>query len=174
MANDLEALAKSVEGEPENAGYRMDFGTALAEDGQLVKAAEQLEKAIELDPAMAKAHYNLGVIFGRVLLDDLAVDELWEDHTDEEAYFEKASACYKEAIKLDPNMTAALNNLARLCDAMGLHHEAKKHFESSLKIDGDQPDVKSDLASLIERDDFSEPEKPAPEVGEEDLVEEDE
>ena len=174
MANDLETLAGKVESEPENADLRMDFGVALAEDGQLVRAAEELEKAIELDPAMAKAHYNLGVIFGRVLLDDLAVDELWEDHTDEEAYFEKASACYKEAIKLEPSMTAALNNLARLCDAMGLHHEAKGHFEASLKLDENQPDVHEDLQSLISREDFSQPEKPAPEVGEEDLVEDEE
>jgi len=151
VGNNLETLAATVAEHPDDAMVRMDYGVALAEAEQMREAVEQLEKAIEIDPELAEAHYNLGVIYGRVLLDDLAVDELFEDHTDEEAYFEKASASYKEALRLVPTMTAALNNLARLCDAMGLHGEAKRHFEASLAIDPEQPDVRDDLVSLEDR-----------------------
>ena len=153
MGKLIDELKAKVEKDETNVDLRLDFGMALAEEHCYEEAARQFEKAIELTPQRADSHYNIGVLFGKFLLDDIAANEMWEDHTDEEAYFARASTAYREAFRLDPTMTAAINNLARLCDAMGMHDEARKYYEDSLKIDSKQPDVKDDLATLLERDD---------------------
>lgn len=147
---DLDALKQAVSDSPKDAQLRCEYGTALAEAGELKAAAEQLEEAANLDPELTVAHYNIGVLFGRFLLEDLALDEMWEDHTDEEAFFEKASSAYKEALRLDPKMTAAMNNLARLQAAMGLKDEAKEYFQRSLEVDPSQSDVLEDLEEVDE------------------------
>lgn len=155
MSNTIEELKLKVEENDNDVDLRIEFGIALAEECCYEEAAKQFEKAVELTPQRADGHYNLGVLFGKFLLDDIAANEMWEDHTDEEAYFAKASSSYKEAFRLDPTMTAALNNLARLSDAMGMHDEARRYFEESLQINGEQPDVKEDLKDLLSRDDVA-------------------
>jgi Flp pilus assembly protein TadD len=153
LSNSIDDLRAKVEESGNDVDLRVQFGIALAEECCYEEAARQFEKAVELAPLRAEGHYNLGVLYGKFLLDDIAVDEMWEDHTDEEAYFSKASSSYQKALSIDPKMTAALNNLARLSDAMGMHDEARKYFEESLAINANQPDVVEDLAELFDRDD---------------------
>ena len=153
MGNAIEELRAKVEENGNDVDLLNEFGIALAEECCYEEAAKQFEKAVELTPQRADSHYNLGVLFGKFLLDDISANEMWEDHTDEEAYFAKASSSYKEAFRLDPKMTAAINNLGRLCDAMGMHDEARRYFEKSLEIDSEQTDVKDDLEDLLSRDD---------------------
>jgi len=153
MSNTIEELKAKVEANDNDVDLRIEFGIALAEELCYEEAAIHFQKAVELTPSRADGHYNLGVLFGQFLLKDIEANEMWEDHTDEEAYFAKASSSYKEAFRLDPTMTAALNNLGRLCDAMHMHDEARRYFEESLRIDKNQPEVKEDLENLLERDD---------------------
>lgn len=171
MTSSTDTLRSAAAAEPENPDRRMELGLALAAEGNLRGAAAEFEEAIRLDPERAVAHYNLGVVYGRFLLDDLSVDEYFEDHTDEEAIFEKASSHYKEAIRLQPGMTAALNNLARIHAAMGMGPEARGFFEQSLAINPEQPEVTDDLAGL---DADEAPGEEAWDVDEEDMDEEEE
>ncbi len=148
MSTKFERLEKKVAQEPKDAQLRMDYGIALAESGQPGAAAEQFEDAIKLDGMLAEAHYNLGVLYGRCLLHDLALDEHWEDVSDEEILFENALLFYTKALKLDPKMTRALNNLARLHAVTGRTDEARAYFEESLAVNPRQAKVKADLAAL--------------------------
>ena len=70
-APDLKGCAKRAESNPKNAEAQNDYGWALRQNGDLVKAEEYLRKATEIDPALPYVHSNLSV----VLLDQGKKDE---------------------------------------------------------------------------------------------------
>jgi len=148
MAKNLQRMSEAADDDPGNALLRMEFALALVEGGQYAEGLRNLYRAAALGPELAEPQYNLGVLYGGILLNDLAVDEAWEDHTDEEILFENAALHYRNAIQLDPSMVRALNNLARLCALRGLTEEACDLLRRSLDIDPNQSDVEADLEEI--------------------------
>ncbi len=59
-------------------------GNALLEAGKLKEAAQAYRVAIQADPEMAKAHYNLGLALGKMRL------------------YDEAANRFREALRLDP------------------------------------------------------------------------
>ena len=75
------------------------------------------EKAIEINPNYAIAHYNLGLIF---------------THQKE---IEKAKNCYEKAIKMNPNYIEAYNNLTTSFSNLKDYQGAINCFEKLIEID---------------------------------------
>ena len=86
---------------------------------------------------------------GRVkALADGAREELWEDKTDEEDFFENAIKNYLKATELNPDNAHAWNNLGILYKALDWDDKAAEAFERSLKIDPGQKDIMELLNEL--------------------------
>src|SRR5207249_2839641 len=60
LAEGLDCLSRSVQGQPGNARARNNLGVALAQAGRPQEAIEQLQEAWRLEPGYAEAGYNLG------------------------------------------------------------------------------------------------------------------
>ena len=148
MTQRIDELNARIEENPHDAELHLELGVELAVDGENAAAVEAWTKALELDPGLAEAHYNLGVLYGRSFIEDIAVDELWEDLTDEEILFENAVKHLRDALAIDSQLIPALNNLGHLYAIRGRFEEAKTCYEDSLRIDADQPDVREDLSTL--------------------------
>ena len=82
--NEKKDIEKKVEDNPGDAGALSELAYFYADRGELGKAIGTYEKLVEIDPDNAEAFYNLGVAYGRLALEDIAVEILWEDKTDEE------------------------------------------------------------------------------------------
>jgi tetratricopeptide (TPR) repeat protein len=84
--------------------------------GKPAEARPLAEKAIQLDPTIAKAHLELGIIYSG---DGRKQDALKE---------------FQTAVKLAPEVADAHWRLARLYQAMGRKEEAKVEFEKTSSI----------------------------------------
>ena len=105
----------------------------LDEDAKTMDEAEKLyERAIELDPALAIAHTNLGNIAFR--------------RGDEAG----AVALYQRALAIDPSQPEAQYNLGYVLLERGQAKEALHHFEGAVRIDGDFADAHFYLAMTYE------------------------
>ncbi len=97
--------------------YRVvDRASALAEKGDYAGAAAEWRQAIQLGPAEAMPHNNLGVALARTG----KVDE--------------AIAHYRKAIELSPNYPEAHNNLGEALAGQGRLDEAMPLFEKALEL----------------------------------------
>jgi len=97
------------------------------------KALEELDKALELDPANGDAYALLGNLHkkaGRIA---------------------EAEKAFLRAIELRPDSLLAHNNLANLYRDTGRFDEAMRHYEKALSIAPDNPVVKKNRNKLLEK-----------------------
>jgi tetratricopeptide (TPR) repeat protein len=106
----------------------------LQETGDAVGAVTQFQKAIQLDPQDAAAHYHLGVAFGR------------------QGNLDEAKAELLEALKLKPDSAEAHYTLGLLLvdwpypkDFAG----AEKQFEEALKYKANFPEAHDELGEVF-------------------------
>ena len=144
----IKELRKKMEEAPDNIETILELAYAYAEKGDYKKAAKYYKKAVEKDEKNGEAYYNLGVLYGRIALKDISVDELWEDKSDEEVAFNSAVNYYLKAIEIDKKNYHAYNNLGILYKAFDWHDKAKECFEKSLEINPEQENIKELLKDL--------------------------
>ena len=106
------------------------MGTICQELGDDQKAKDYFEKAIEINPTYAAAHYNLGVTFKEL-----------ED-------YQKAKECLKKAIEINPNYIKAHNILGIIFHELGEHQKAKDCYKKVIEMNPDSFDALSNLASI--------------------------
>ncbi len=126
----------------------VERGVELAEKEKYAEAVECLKKAIELDDERLEAHYNLAVIYGLLAMGDIAAEELFEDHVDEEILFQNAVEEYQRVLEIEPGHIPAHNNLATVFALHGERDLAIQELETSLELDPDQPEVREQLEDL--------------------------
>lgn len=95
----------------ESADWLVEQGIQAANEGRNRDALDLLQKAAEADPESVDAHYNLGVLAGRLYLEDARVDELYEDISEEISLLAIAKSAYERVLELEPEHVEALNNL---------------------------------------------------------------
>ena len=123
-------------------------GIELAESGAYAEAIAAFERAVGLDDGQVDAHYNLAVVYGLLAMGDLRVEELFEDHVDEEILLQNAIEAYQRVLELDDGHIAAHNNLATIYALHGERELASHELDLSLEIDPDQPDIREQLDEL--------------------------
>lgn len=104
----MEAYAKAIEIDPDNADAYVNLGRLLQLKGDLKRAKRHYERALDLVPNHQLALYNLGTVF----------DELSE--------VQSAAEFYLRA----PSVPDAHFNLARLFELMGDELAARRHMRS--------------------------------------------
>jgi tetratricopeptide (TPR) repeat protein len=152
------AYRAATEADPEHAKAHSNLGTLAYRQGRADEARERFRRAHDLDPTLGAPALNLLLVGGP----DLERDELLStlratvDRLDAprrvraRAYvalagreaadgdFEAARALYLEALALDPDDYALLNNLAVVEDQLGLDRDAILHLEAAL---AERPDL---------------------------------
>ncbi len=111
-SEEIKELTQKLKNKPEDTDLMITLGLALASENRFREAEEIFKRAGEA--GSTEGYYNLGVLYGMVFLKDLTYEELWEEATDEEIWFEKAEIAYQTAIDLDSNNFHAMRNLATL------------------------------------------------------------
>ena len=144
-------LERAIEREPTTTAEPYFYlGVGYGELGRSQQSIENYRRAIEIDPAYAEAHYNLGLLhlkdrrFGRALeLFEEAI-RLQPNGADNHvvagvAYGqldrpESARAAYLKALELDPFNTVALSNLGTMNLQSGNLEGAASYFRRVLGI----------------------------------------
>ncbi|WP_151483189.1 BREX system ATP-binding domain-containing protein [Streptomyces albicerus] len=135
------------------AGAHALRGRELRNGGEYGRALEEFDRAIELDPELAWAHYGRGLTcqlmddFPAALAaldraDELAPDTDWIIAERAETYrlagrFEEAVTDFSRAVALDPTYATALTGRAVCRHSLGQYDAALADFNRSLSIDED-------------------------------------
>jgi len=107
-------------------------GTELGRQGDLEKAVALLHQAIEMNPTLEDAHFNLGIA-------------LWKLGRKEEAV-----AAMREAVRLRPEDVDASLRLGAWLTTLGWHAEASGYYERAAMLQMDSKDVWLKLAQSYE------------------------
>jgi tetratricopeptide (TPR) repeat protein len=126
-------------------------GTALEEEDRLEEAAGAYERAIELRPRFAAAHFNLGNVLRALDRADAAAERFraaaahdrdmaaaWYNLADVQEELERpldAIESLRRAVEIAPDYADAHYNLAMCLASVGRAAEARAHFERYLRLD---------------------------------------
>jgi len=108
----LERMARFAKLEPNNAWANFYYAASLWKNkGDAQQAEVLLEKALHLDPKMAAAHLQFGIIYSA------------------HKSFPQAIAAFEQAIAIDPRMEEGHYRLAQAYARTGENQKAQKEFE---------------------------------------------
>jgi tetratricopeptide (TPR) repeat protein len=146
------------------AAYHSGLGVTLCEQDRLDEGMAQFQKALDIDPTFAEAHYNLGnalaclrrfdeaiVQFRQALKiapDDvkayknLATALQWRDKIDE------AIARFERSVESEPGNVRAHGDLGNAMGARGRLAEAIAQYQIALKLAPDDTEIQNHLAWL--------------------------
>jgi len=120
----LKDVADLLAKRPNDPGLLNEYGNQLATAGRLEEAATQYEKAIKVDPRLAIAWHNLGVV-------SVGLGK----------HFAARSA-YREAIEIQPTYAMAHYNLGVLLDLEGNFDDALLSYQRAIELDPTLLDVR--------------------------------
>ena len=112
------------------AAYFSDFCEMCRQGGLLAEGEQAARRAVALQPNMAAAWNNLGII----LQEALKLDE--------------SRSSLERALALEPNDAQTINNLANTFKRLGLAAEAEKRWLAALELRPDYAEAYSNLANL--------------------------
>ncbi len=118
--NAIEARRRAP-GQDDYALARLNLGELYGKAGRLAEAIEELQRAIQLDPARVPAHYNLGLA------------HLKAGHLD------RADHALRRALDLDPRFLPARFQLARVYQQKSEWQKSIRQFEKFLELKGPDP-----------------------------------
>lgn len=101
---------------PKNAMKAYDRGVKFSGKGDVLRATQELERAVTLDPEFAEAYNDLGVAYVRL------------------ARFRPAEAAFERAVALDPESSLAASNLAWVLFELRKLPEAERSARRALKL----------------------------------------
>jgi len=128
-ATAVKEFRTGLEVAPDNAAARVSYARALYLNGAKEAAAEQLAKALELDPKQVLGQFLQGV--------------LHQQQGDEAA----AADAYRSTLALEPDHAGALFYLANLDFAAGRYAEAAADYDAALAADAEVAPAR--LLSLV-------------------------
>jgi tetratricopeptide (TPR) repeat protein len=115
------AYRRALELDPSLANALTNLGNLMYRRGRLEEAENHYVRALQVDPDQPEAFYNLGFLL--------------YDRGDTAA----AVLNFRRAVRSDPSFADAHFNLAMALSDIGSHEEARKHWETYLKLDPDSP-----------------------------------
>ncbi len=113
--------------DPYNAQLRVLLANAFYSDGSFYEAAQQLEKALTLEPNYPEAHCNLGIV------------------RDAQSMVSDAELHYRRALAMDSTLVDAMAGLGTLLCANGRRAEGIELLESTLVHDKRRDDARFNL-----------------------------
>ncbi len=109
-------LADAIVHDPANGRLHLLAGRIALERGQLERASQRLDRAIQLDATLAEAHYFQGIVLQR-----------WKR-------FDAAHAAYLKAFELKSDNVGFMLAVSEMLVAMGRNQEALALLESKVNV----------------------------------------
>lgn len=140
-----------------DAGQALAEGKRLLDENDTQSAIAALERAIQLDPDLAEAHFQLGIAYGLVDLQNqqegniLPGDAEARVKTRSYKEFEKAAASYKKYLAANPKDDAAQFNLGRTYVKLLKDDQAEDAFRDAVKLKPDDTDYQTELGAILIR-----------------------
>lgn len=158
--NSTPALAAS---EFTDANQALAEGTKLLDSGDTDRAIEVLNRAVELNPDLADAHFQLGIAYALIETRDAAVVEEQVETptpvpgekkqrvatTKSEKAFEKAVAAYKKQIDANGEDHLAYFNLGRAYNKLNEDEDAAKALRQAVKLNPEDTEYQTELGSIL-------------------------
>jgi tetratricopeptide (TPR) repeat protein len=112
-----ESYRRALQLNPRDAKLRYNLSLALDQLGDFASEQKELEKTVELDPNLAVAQNQLGLLALR------------------SSQRNEAERRFKEALAIDPRFSEAQSNLGVLYSQQGKNAEAESLFQAAIKND---------------------------------------
>ena len=108
------------------------LGAVFRQKGKKYEALSANQKAVEVKPDYAEAHFNLG-------------------NTKEIDRLDEAEASYRKAITLKPDFTSALNNLGLILQELGKLEDSKLNLKKAISFKPDFSEAHSNLGITLKK-----------------------
>ncbi len=112
---------------PSGQNIHNNLGDVYARQGDMQKAIEEFQKAIEINPNYADAYHNLANTYQQIGELDLAKEN------------------YEKALSINPNLWQSCQNLASIAFNQGDFAKAEEYIEKALQIDPQNPQLQENL-----------------------------
>ncbi len=133
--------------------------------GKIEGAEKRWEKAIEIEPSLSQACYNLGVLHSSMGVIDKA-EKLFRRAMEcdsgnldatinlglllfDQKRLEEAETHFRQALETSPDNALLCSNLAVLLERSGRADEAGKFHEEAVRLAGESADIRFNLANFI-------------------------
>ena len=123
---------KRLETRPDDPVIRDRVATLLVDEGRLDEAISHLEKAVQVAPDFALAHYHLGNVHFLKRDVDLAVVQ------------------FERALDVNPRFAPALQGLGKLRQAQGRIADAVRLFRRALAVNADDAETHNTLGGVFQ------------------------
>ncbi|HTH51098.1 MAG TPA: tetratricopeptide repeat protein, partial [Pyrinomonadaceae bacterium] len=116
-----------------------------------------LEKAVELDPTLPEAHFQLGIAYGLMDLQNQQEGNVLPGEaearvkTRADKEFEKAADAYKKYLDANPKDDAAWFNLGRTYVKLLKDDQAEDAFKEAVKLKPEDTDYQTELGAILIR-----------------------
>lgn len=138
-------------------------GTKLLDTGDTDRAIEVLNRAVELNPDLADAYFQLGIAYALIETRDAAVVEEQVETptpvpgekkqrvatTNSEKAFEKAVAAYKKQIDANGEDHLAYFNLGRAYNKLNEDEDAAKALKQAVKLSPEDTEYQTELGAIL-------------------------
>jgi tetratricopeptide (TPR) repeat protein len=148
-----------------NTQDQLGPGLNLAKEGRLEEAAGLLEKVLEKNPHLARAHIKLIAIYGQ-LGQPLKAEEHFQaavrlEPQNPESYFDRgilfasqekfleAEASFRRVLEMDPSHPGAQLNLGSMLEAQGILPDAMAEYQKVLDKNPEDPEAHFSVGRLL-------------------------
>ncbi len=141
-----------------DANIALAEGKRLLDENQTVRSIEFLQHAVKLDPDLPEAHFQLGIAYALLEMQNELEGvpaETETTNTNEsqkksrsERSFERAVKAYEKWIDANPKDDVAHYNLGRTYSKLMKDDEAEKAFEQAVKIKPDDTEYQTELGAI--------------------------
>lgn len=136
-----------------DANAALAEGKRLLDENQTEAAITSLEKAVELNPDLPEAYFQLGVAYDLLDLQKEQSGEFSETNSDDkkksrsQKAFEKAVVAYKKWLAANPKDDVAHFNLGRTFSKLFKDEEAVDSLEQAVKLKPDDTEYQTELGA---------------------------
>jgi tetratricopeptide (TPR) repeat protein len=165
----LDKLCRKVEERPSDPLTHYHLATALYHYGKLSAAATEFQKALALQPGLAEAHNDLGVILDQQGKPQEPLQEFGEavkanPDNPEARYnlglafartskdYQQARTELEQAVRLNSQMGKAYYELGGVYEDLGDATHARREFEQAIALNAEDSEAHYALASLLRRE----------------------
>lgn len=148
-----------------DANVALAEGSRLLEVGDTDKAIELLKRAVEINPDLAEAYFQLGIAYSLVETRDASVveeqvtptplpgdpkpKEKDRPKTESEKAFEKAVETYKKHLEANDKDHAGFYNLGRAYNKLNEDEDAAKALKEAVKLKPDDTEYQTELGAIL-------------------------